>query len=75
MGVKHAVLTDGQLQTATITVHAQRCGQKSKETEMGAAIVTKNGKGMTLNFRKDGIAQWGIVADQTKICILSLQIH
>ena len=45
MGVKHAVLPDGQPQTVAFNVHAQQCGLKANETEMGAALFTKNGEG------------------------------
>ena len=45
MGVKHTVLPDGLPPTVAFTVLAQLCGPKAKETEMGAALFTKNGEG------------------------------
>ena len=51
MGVKHAMLTDGQSSTVAFTVLAQLCGPKANETEMGAALFTKNGEGS--NFDVD----------------------
>ena len=43
MGVKHKVLLDGQPLTVAFAVLAQLCGPKANETEMGAALFSKNG--------------------------------
>ena len=43
----HTVLRDGQPPTVAFTVLAQVCGPKAIETEMGAVLFTKNGKGLT----------------------------
>ena len=45
MGVKHAVLPDGQSPTVAFTVRAQLCDPMGNETEMGAALFTKDGDG------------------------------
>ena len=50
MGVKHTVLPDGQPPTVAFTVFAQLCGPKANETEMGAALLTKNGEGRKFDF-------------------------
>ena len=50
MGVKHTVLPDGQPPTVAFTVLAQLCGPKANETEMGAALFTKNGEGRNFDF-------------------------
>ena len=50
MGVNHTVLPGDQPQTVAFTLLAQLCGQKAKESEMGAALFTKNGEGRTLTF-------------------------
>ena len=46
------VLPDGQPPTVAFTMLAQLFGPKANETEMGAAIFTKNGEGRTLTFLK-----------------------
>ena len=50
MGVKHTVLPDGQLPTVAFTVLEQLCGPKANETEMDAALFTKNGEGRNFDF-------------------------
>ena len=50
MGVKHAVLPDGQPPTVVFTVLAQLFGPKTNETEMGAILFTKNGEGRNCDF-------------------------
>ena len=50
MGVKHTVLPDGQPLTVAFTVLAQLCGPKANETEMDAALFTKNGEGRNFDF-------------------------
>ena len=42
------MLPDGQPPTVAFTVHAQLWGPKPNETEMVAALITKNGEGKTL---------------------------
>ena len=44
MGVKHTMLPDGQPPTVAFIVFAQLCGPTDNETEMGAALFTKNGE-------------------------------
>ena len=50
MGVKYTVLPDGQPPTVALNVLAQLCGPKANETEMGAALFTKNGEGRNFDF-------------------------
>ena len=50
MELKHTVLLDGQLPTVAFTVLAQLCGPEADETEMGAALFTKNGKGRNFDL-------------------------
>ena len=50
VGVKHTVLPDGQPPTVAFTVVAQLCGPEANETEMGAALFTKNSKGRSFEF-------------------------
>ena len=50
MGVKRTVLTDGQSPTVAFTVLAQLCGPKANETEMDAALFTKNDEGWNFDF-------------------------
>ena len=50
MGVKHTVLPGGQPPTVAFTVLAQLCGPKANETEMGAALFTKDGDGRNFDF-------------------------
>ena len=53
MGVKQKVIPDGQPPTVAFTVFAQLCGSKANETEMGAALFTKNGEGSNLTLAFD----------------------
>ena len=53
MGVKHTVQQDGQSTTVAFTVLAQLCGPKDNETEIGAALFTKNGEGRNFDFDFD----------------------
>ena len=48
--MKHTVLPDGQPPTVALTVFAQLCDPKAKETEMGAAFFTNNGEGRNFDF-------------------------
>ena len=48
MGVEDTVLPDGQPSTVAFTVLAQLWDPKAKETEVDAALFTKNGEGRTL---------------------------
>ena len=50
MGVKHTVLPGGQPPIVAFTVLAQLCGRKANETEMDAALFTKNSKGNNFDF-------------------------
>ena len=50
MGAKNTVLAAGQPPTVAFTVLAQLCGPQANETEMGAALFTKNEDGRTLTF-------------------------
>ena len=50
MVAKHAVLPGGQPSTVAFSVLAQLCGLTANETEMGAALFTKNGEGRTSTF-------------------------
>ena len=50
MGVKHRVLPEGQPPTAALTVFAQLGGPRANETEMGAALFTKNGERRNFDF-------------------------
>ena len=50
MGMKLAVLPDGQPPAVPFTVLAQLCVPKPNETEMGAALCTKNFEGRNLDF-------------------------
>ena len=50
MGVKRTLLPDGQPPTVAFTVLAQLCGPKANETEMGAALFTKNGERRNFDF-------------------------
>ena len=50
MEVKHIVLPDGQYLTLSFTVLAELCDPKANETEMGAALFTKNGEGRNFDF-------------------------
>ena len=50
MGVKYTVLPNGQPPTIAFTVLVQSCGPKTNETEMGAALFTKNGEGRKFDF-------------------------
>ena len=50
MGVKHTVLPDGQPSTVASTVLKQLRGPKANETEMGAALFTKNDQGRNSDF-------------------------
>ena len=45
MGVKQTVLPNGQPPTVVFTVFSQHCAPKANETEMGAALFTKNNEG------------------------------
>ena len=44
-GSEHTVLPGGQPPTVAFTVLAELCCPKANETEMGAALFTKNGEG------------------------------
>ena len=48
--MKHTVLPDGQPPTVAFTLLAWLGGQKANETEMGAALFTKNGEGRNFEF-------------------------
>ena len=50
MGVKCKAPPDGQPTTVAFTVLAQLCGPKANETEMGAALVAKNGERRNFDF-------------------------
>ena len=50
MGVKHTVLPDGQPPNVAFTVLEELCGPKANETEMGAALFTKNDEGKKFDF-------------------------
>ena len=50
MGVKHAMLPDGQPPTVAFTVLAQLRSLNDNETEMGATLFTKNGEGRNLHY-------------------------
>ena len=52
MGVKYTVLPDEQPPTVAFTVLAQLCDPKANETEMGAALFTKNGEGRNFELLK-----------------------
>ena len=50
MGAKNTVLPGGQPPIVAFTVLAQLCGRKANETEMDAALFTKNSKGNNFDF-------------------------
>ena len=50
MVMKHTLLQESQPPTIAFTVLAQLCGPKADETEMGAALFTKNGEGRKFDF-------------------------
>ena len=55
------MLTDGQPPTVAFTVLAQLCGPESNKTDMGGALLTKNGEGRSLIFRLDvGSSIWQV---------------
>ena len=55
MGVKHTVLPDGQSPAVAFTVLAQLCGPKANDTEMGVALLMKNGEGLFYRENSKGI--------------------
>ena len=66
-GVKHRALPDGQPPTVACTVLAQLFGPKDNETEMGAALFSKNGA--ERNFDCD--LEYARITG----CTLSTQLH
>ena len=61
MGGKQKVIPDGPLPTVAFTVLAQSCGPLANETEMGAALLIKNGEGRTfalLTHSRVSVSLW-----------------
>ena len=57
MGVKDAVLPDGQPATAIFTALAQMCDSKAKETEMDVTLLTENGEGRAVSQLGRGVSR------------------